>query len=349
MNLNLTKGLTVLKKNGLCSIQDLGRMSSQHLGFSASGAADEYAYLFANYLLETARNSQTSDQNGVQSRVQKSAALEITLGQVTLKAEQNCTIAITGADCSACINDKRIKNWQAHQIKSDDIISFTLPKNGLHTYLAIAGGIQSKQWLNSQTQTLTESALGFSADAIKVGSNIPLAANATINLNKVTTANMSALKLLTPSAFYTSANTLPNKPLTLRFIPQSLYLKLDEKHQKALCDHTFTISSQSNKMGYRLSALPNRIITQTPVLTKNTNSKLSKPVTYGTIQLPSNSQPIVLMKERQTIGGYPTLGCVIQTDLFKLSQLRPGNKVQFIPTTLAFAQQQLSAMYQRFK
>lgn len=326
----VNKCLTVIKQNGLCSIQDLGRMSSQHLGFSASGAADKYAFLFANYLLKNSQNS---------------AALEITLGQLSFKAEQDCTIAITGADCSVCINEKRINNWQAHQLNANDIISFALPKRGLHTYIAIAGGIQGKSWLNSQTQTSTESALGFSADAISVGCCIPLGDHLTVDLKDINTTNRSQLKQLTPNNFYTTPNTL----LTLRFIPQSLYLNIDDKHQKVLCDHIFTISPKSNRMGYRLSTLPSNVITNTYDSNKASSPKLSKPVTYGTIQLPSNNQPIVLMKERQTIGGYPVLGSVIQTDLCKLSQLRPGNKVKFIPTTLTFAQQQLSAMFKRFK
>ena len=334
MNTYENKGLTVVKKNGLCSIQDLGRMSSQHLGFSASGAADEYAFLFANYLLgnNLVKNSSGTSPNN--------AALEITLGQITFKAEQHCTIAITGADCSVCINEKPIQNWHVHQLNAGDIISFALPKSGLHTYLAIAGGIQSKSWLNSQTQTSTESALGFSAPMIKIGSTIPLGEHSTINVNTINAANNLSIKKLTPSHFYTAPNSL----LTLRFIPQSLYENIDNESQEIFCEHTFTVSTDINRMGYRLSALPTNVIINTP-----SNPKLSKPVTYGTIQLPSNNQPIVLMKERQTIGGYPVLGCVIQTDLFKLSQLRPGNKVKFIPTTLNFAQQQLSAMYQRFK
>jgi len=321
-------GLKVIKQKGLCSIQDLGRISSQHLGFSASGAADEYAFLFAHALL-----SHSCHQNN--NNHHNSAALEITLGQITFQAEQNCTIAITGANCAASINNKPINNWQAHHLSAGDILQFLMPKKGLHTYLAIAGGIQNTPWLNSRSQTSTETALGFSTNTITVGSVIPLCSNAVIEIPSTT---------LTPSAFY---NTLDDV-LTLRFIPQALYLALNEKEQQVLCEHTFTLSPNINRMGYRLSALPENISASLHIAKDAIRTKLSKPVTYGTIQLPNNHQPIVLMKERQTIGGYPVIGSVIQTDLFKLSQLRPGNRVQFIPTTVLFAQQQLSAMYQRF-
>ncbi|WP_076420899.1 biotin-dependent carboxyltransferase family protein [Colwellia sp. UCD-KL20] len=321
---NADNYLTVIKKNGLCSIQDLGRLSSQHLGFSAGGAADEYAFLFANYLLGNNQNS---------------AQLEITLGQITFKAAQDCTMAITGADCSVYINDNPIKNWQAHQVSANDIIHFGQPKAGLHTYLAITDGIQSKQWLNSQSQTSTENRLSFGATPIIEGSIIKL--SNTCFASNQHTANINYKRQITPSLFY---NNIQER-LILRFIPQPLFLGLSSKEQDLLCAHLFTISSDSNRMGYRLSTLPEKIITTITNLPKPT---LSKPVTFGAIQLPSNNQPIVLMKERQTIGGYPVLGGIIQSDLCKLSQLRPGNKVQFTPTTLNFAQQQLSALYQKF-
>lgn len=319
--------LTVIKQNGLCGIQDLGRLSSQHLGFSASGAVDEYAFLFANFLLGNNQNS---------------AQLEITLGQITFKAAQDCTIAITGADCSVHINDNPIKNWQAHQVSANDIIRFGQPKTGLHTYLAITGGIQSKYWLNSQSQTSTENKLGFGAAAIIEGSKIELANTCFASKeHNQHTANINYKRQLTPSSFYSNIQ----ETLILRFIPQSLFLGLSSKVQDLLREHTFSISPNSNRMGYRLSSLPEKVIAAITGLPQPT---LSKPVTFGAIQLPSNNQPIVLMKERQTIGGYPVLGCVIQTDLFKLSQLRPGDKVQFMPTTLNFAQQQLSALNQKF-
>jgi len=367
--------LTVIKQNSLCSVQDLGRMSSQHLGFSAGGAADEYAFLYANYLLCLAQNISQSDahihsvnhspDNQLINHHLSLAQLEITLGQITFKAEQHCTIAITGADCSVCINDKPVNNWQVHQLNPHDIISFNQPKLGLHSYLAVVGGIQNKSWLGSRSQTSTEKHLGFNtapADTISPGYRIPLAEHCSMSAEKNESHNFSSSnpassnfdleqaskiafqqKQLTPNQFYNELGM----PLTLRFIPQSLWYSFTEEQHAAFCENQFTISAGSNRMGYRLSEIPDDVI---PSSTDSNYHlpKLSKPVTFGSIQLPSNNQPIVLMKERQTIGGYPVLGSVIQTDLFKLSQLRPGNKVQFLPTTLSFSQQQLMAFHQKF-
>ncbi len=96
-------------------------------------------------------------------------------------------------------------------------------------------------------------------------------------------------------------------------------------------------------MGYRLKGTQTRLD-----IADSIRSTLSKPVCFGTIQCPSDGQPIVLMKDRQTVGGYPVLGTVIQTDLFRLSQKRPGETVRFVPTTLAQAQAQLAAFREKF-
>ena len=110
--------LEIIKLTGHCSIQDLGRPSTQHLGFSSGGAADLNAFLSANKLLQ-------NDEND--------AALEVTLGQIKLKAHAITTIAITGADCFATINDKAIAHWARHTLKVGDILQLKLPKLGLHT------------------------------------------------------------------------------------------------------------------------------------------------------------------------------------------------------------------------
>lgn len=341
--------LKVIKQNGLCSVQDLGRMPSQHLGFSASGAADEYAFLFANYLLALAQvafNAEYPSKSKTEPHHQNSAQLEVTLGQITFKAVQNCTIAITGADCAVSINDNPVNNWRVYHVNTHDIIRFNQPKTGLHSYLAVAGGIQNKQWLGSRSQTSTEQSLGFNnklVDRIKEGARIPLCADCCVSHSDINIDNLlknQGKQPLAPSQFYNETLL----PLTLRFIPRKEWFSLNEMEQKLFCEHLFTISSDSNRMGYRLSEIPSKI---TSVI--STNSTLSKPVTFGAIQLPSNNQPIVLMKERQTIGGYPVLGTVIQTDLFKLSQLRPGNKVQLLPSSLQFAQQQLKSFYLKFQ
>lgn len=315
--------LQVLKLNGQCSVQDLGRSHAQHLGFSVSGAADENAFLSANRLLDNDLNH---------------AALEITLGKISLQANCNCTIAITGADCAATINNRIMSQWQAHILLEGDVLVLSQPKQGLHSYISVKGGINNTMWLGSRSQTFNEASLGFNGEEIKTGSIIPLTPKCNIS-KSITDINDQQTNSFQPNKYF-----YQNNLLTLRFIPQRLWQSFSDINKKVFISHSFTISTKSNRMGYRLSTLPKKIVS--PLIQSKT---LSKPVTFGTIQLPENGEPIILMKERQTIGGYPVLGTVIQTDLFRLSQLRAGEKIKFIPTTIIQAQQQLSMFYQRFK
>ncbi len=344
--------LEVVALNGTASIQDLGRLNTQHLGFSVSGAADEYAYLYANKLIADYQ-SQTSALN--ENKQQTCAALEVTLGQITLRANAACAIAITGADCQVQLNKQSISNWQCYQIQAGDIIDFAMPKSGLHSYLAVLGGLtlaeKQQPWLGSFAQTDNEMALGVLGDKLAVNSllffpkqTLPLSMQS--KQEYLQKAKRNALyKPNAPALFY------PQQQLTLRFIVSTLFLQLPIELQQSFLANQYVISPDSNRMGYRLVLKGTSTDTNTSKILPNAlraDCVLSKPVTYGMIQLPANEQPIILMKERQTMGGYPVLGSVMQTDLFRLSQMRPGQKINFSLINYQQAQQQLQAFYQKF-
>lgn len=323
---SLTNRLTIEKLNGHCAIQDQGRDHQQHLGFSGGGAADLYAFYSANKLLSNSLNC---------------AALEVMMGQIQLKSNNTCTFAITGADCFAQINGLDIKHWQVHTLYKGDCLTLKQPKNNIYTYIAIAGGINSTPWLDSQSQTYTEQKLAFGHPALKVGSDIPVTHLATGSTIKSQQAGQTTNAQL-PESFY------QHPMLTLRFMPSPLWHKMTTQQQRFFLQQTFSISPNSNRMGYRL-ANKNPLTQLSKPMTVLESNKLSKPVCYGAIQLPAFNSPLILMKERQTIGGYPNIGTVMQTDLYRLSQMRPGEQVKFITTTIAQAQQQLTTFNARFQ
>ncbi|ASP47532.1 biotin-dependent carboxyltransferase family protein [Cognaticolwellia beringensis] len=348
--------LEIISMNGQASIQDLGRLNAQHLGFSASGAADEFAFLSANKLIndKLAANDMSVELHNKQRHC---ATIEITLGQVSFEAKAACIISITGADCQAKINNVAVNHWQCYQLQAGDMLDFSMPKTGLHSYLAVLGGFTCQKaqqpWLGSYAQTINEMALGFTGEKLTVGSKLYFSAqtkglteSASEKINKPKEANKP---FKAPSQFYAQQN------LTLRIMPSSLFLQMSSDQQQQFLSTEYIISPDSNRMGYRLSVSPAQIL-----LTKSANEKilseqlrsrclLSMPVTYGMVQFPDNEQPIVLMKERQTMGGYPVLGTVMQTDLFRLSQMRPGEKVSFTLINHQQAQQQLIAFHQKFR
>jgi len=345
-----TNYLEILTLNGKASIQDLGRLNAQHLGFSVSGAADEHAYLYANKLIADHYRKITACNESTQKTC---AALEITLGQITLRANTACTIAITGADCQVKLNETLISNWQCYQLQAGDIIDFAMPKNGLHSYLAILGGVKGDEkqqaWLGSFAQTENEMVLNVIGNKLKAGSKLFFPKQELLTATTAQKQRLKSAKQVTffepnvPELFY------PQSPITLRFIASALFLQFPLKKQNAFLATNYVISPDSNRMGYRLT-LKNESIPKNKILADKlrANCVLSKPVTYGMIQLPANEQPIILMKERQTMGGYPVLGSVMQTDLFRLSQMRPGQGVKFSLTSHQQAQQQLQAFYKKF-
>ncbi len=309
----LSEFLQVQHAGPLLSIQDLGRAQVQHLGFSESGAVDEHAHRWANKLL---KNSPLA------------ASIEITLGQSQFIASTDCLIAICGADCQATINQQPVRNWSCHILKAGYLLRFNMPINGLRTYLAIKGGLQTPVWHNSRATTLKEHIGGLSGDKLTVNNKLPIALQPT--------------PLTHSHLFKVPAQYQPDysKPLILRFIASAFYLSLSKYKQLLFGQTLYKIAADSNRMGYRLTGNTLGIAEQ---------SIISTPTNYGSIQLPGDGQPIVLLKDRQTIGGYPVLGVVIKADLFSLSQLRPGQGVQFKPIDLNTAQQSFIKFQNFFK
>lgn len=303
---------TIVKCNNNITIQDLGRAKAQHLGFSGTGAADEYSFLLANQLLNNPSNT---------------AALEVTLGQVTIDFSKATSFVITGADCLACLNNQPIKNNKVYDVKAKSQLLLRMPSNMIHSYIAFKGGFSCQQWLNSASQANNEVALGLVEPAVTNKTHFDAALIDPM-------AKSSAYKAQSGYRFH------QNDSLTLRFIEAPNWSMLTQQQQQHIIDTQFTISPASNRMGYRLTS---------DATFPQFAQQLSAPVCYGTIQIPDDGQPIVLMKDRQTIGGYPTLGNVMRLDLFRLAQKRPGECVRLQPISRQQAQVQLYAFYNRFQ
>lgn len=290
---SITPSLTVQRAGPLMLVQDLGRPTVQHLGFSECGAVDEHAHRWANKLLD---NSSTA------------ATIEITLGQCEFVANCACILAITGADCLATLNNQPISNWASHRLNTGDTLAFNLGATGLRTYLAVQGGFQTPKWHSSRATNINEKIGGLTGDKLGAGDTLE------IKQQRLSRAPEHLFKV----AKQYQLNYADK--LALRFIASQTFLQLNKAQQDNFTEASYTISPDSNRMGYRFSGAS--------ISLENTRC-ISKATNFGSIQLPANGQPMVLLKDRQTIGGYPVMGVVLKRDLFKLSQLRPGQAVQF--------------------
>ncbi|WCN07497.1 biotin-dependent carboxyltransferase family protein [Marinomonas mediterranea] len=285
----------VIKPGLLTLVQDLGRHGYQHLGVTTGGPMDEMAFRWANALLD-------NDENDSQ--------LEITFGMLTLEAQADTSIALCGADLGATLNGDSVIPWQTYAIKAGDVLAFQQPKNGLRAYLAVKWGFQIKPILGSVSTVVREKIGGLSGKGDKLQKGDMLAYIACSQHRQ-----RMVPRLAIPN--YNSEEI----PMVLSYQAPT-FSHLD---QARFFGNHYAVSTESDRMGYRLQGQP---------IGNNKKGIISEGIAYGAIQIPNDGQPIVLLRDRQTIGGYPKMGCVTPYGGGLLSQKKPGDKVHFANWTI---------------
>jgi biotin-dependent carboxylase-like uncharacterized protein len=293
-------------------LQDLGRRGFQHLGFAQGGAADEHAFLWANKLLNNKPGS---------------CALEITLGPFAAEFDGPARMAVTGACTEVWINDIAQPSWQTITVAAGDSLKIKPARHGLRSYLAIYGGFIADTQLGSQSMVMREKTGPFLGGPLTV--NTPLSFTAgTLPPTKAHTQ--------VPSAYIPDYSS---HVLDVHLLPSYQYpdFSADARHNFFAAD--YAISADSNRMGYCLSG---------PTIAPPAATLLSEGIAFGSVQIPPSGQAIILLKDRQTIGGYAKIGCVSHLDCFRLSQRRPGQKVRFVEGSIEDAQKALRRFYNFF-
>ncbi|XPV67420.1 MAG: biotin-dependent carboxyltransferase family protein [Halarcobacter sp.] len=300
--------LEVLNNPIFTTLQDSGRYSYTHLGVTPSGVMDESAYLYANKML----------LNPPQTNI-----LEISFSNLILKVNGNTNIAITGAICEFFINDIKKKCWHTYSVKSGDILKIGKILEGSRVYLGVSGGFDIDKEFGSNSTTIKEKLGGLYGEKLKKGDILPF---------KTTLDNHS--KRL-------KEEYIPkySDELTLRVILSYQEQNFSKEQKKKFFSSTYTITNDFNRMACKLSG---------EAIKCDINGIVSEGIAFGAIQIPSDGQPIILLKERQTIGGYPKIGSVLSIDCFKLAQMKVASKVRFEPISIEKAQQKLRLFYSSF-
>ncbi|HAS6546588.1 TPA: 5-oxoprolinase/urea amidolyase family protein [Vibrio parahaemolyticus] len=287
-------GLLVEKSGPLSLIQDFGRFGLAHIGITQGGPVDDYAYSWANHLLGNRVNC---------------SAIEITLGNACFVALQDCHLAICGGDLNASVDGHPIANWSDFSIKKGQKLQFGIAKNGLRAYLAVKGGFNVPEHLGSSSTVLREALGGLEANgnALKAGDVLPFDTHSLPNHK--------------PRIMTFRFKPDYNLPITLRVIEGYQCDDFSVESKEKFYSGSFAISPDSNRMGYRLEG---------NTVKPPYDGILSEGIALGAIQIPHDGNPIVLLNDHQTIGGYPKLGCVARIDLPRLAQAKPGQKVRFV-------------------
>lgn len=272
------------------TVQDLGRKDFQAFGVPVAGAMDEYSARCANLLVG-------NDENA--------AMLEFTMMGGSYLFEQDALIVITGAYMNAQINGKPVENWRAYKINTCDELTFSFATEGCRAYLAIAGGIKVKKIMGSAS-THTRSKLGgYEGRALQKGDALAIG-KATYAMEKVLPDNL-----------------LPkfNDNPCIRILPGPQDGAFEKDVFSVLQEGEYEIQADSDRMGYRL-------VGQT-LKHKQSADIISDALFKGAVQVPGNGQPIIMLSDCQTTGGYTKLCFVITPDLNILAQCKPGGKIKF--------------------
>ncbi len=289
----------VVKAGVLALIQDLGRHGQQSIGLTTGGPMDEMAFRWGNAILD-------NDPNAPQ--------VEITFGMLTLAAQADTSIAITGADLGATLNDISVASWQTYSIKQGDMLAFNQPVWGLRAYLSVKDGFLCKEILGSVATVMREKIGGLTGKGDKLHNNDLL------RYSPYTRHKPRAVpRVATPNYAQTAI------PVMLGYQYQSF----TPAERARFFSSNYRVSSASDRMGYRL---------QGSAITSDVQGIISEGIAYGAIQIPQDGQPIVLLRDRQTIGGYPKIGCVTSYGGGILSQQTTGAGIQFTPITVDQAQ-----------
>jgi antagonist of KipI len=248
------------------------------------------------------------------------AVIEIIMGGFEVEVLNNIHIVISGADLQPAINGVPVPLWRVLTLKKGDNLKFSGPKQGTYCYLAIADGIEAPNMMGSKS-SYAQAGIGenFKKGLILYGKEGRACARVGLRTELV--------------PIYEK-----NPTIRINLGPNVQYFNEDTIEQ--LFKQRFAIK-QFSRMGYRLQG--------EPLNHSLKNSLLSNAVPYGAIQVPSNGQPIVLMVDRQTTGGYPVIGTVITVDLPKMAQVQSGNHISFQHVTIEEAHQLIADEFRFYK
>ncbi|WP_316977439.1 5-oxoprolinase subunit C family protein [Shumkonia mesophila] len=283
--------LLVVDPGPLATLQDLGRVGYQRFGVTVSGALDERALRLANRL--------AGNEAG-------EAAIEFTLAGGTYAVEAAaCRIAVAGGDFPLSINGRRAGAYASHTLKRGDRLAIGRAQSGTRGYLAVAGGFDLPRVLGSRSTHVRSGLGGMDGQPLKAGSRLPLA---------------DAERFDGPDRWL-KTSLWPKARDVVRVVLGPQDDLFTEEGKTTFLSSAYRILSQSDRMGYRFEGPPIRHAADYNIV--------SDGIAPGSVQVIGSGQPIIMLADRQTTGGYAKIATVISADLPVLAQCRPGNAVRF--------------------
>lgn len=283
------------------TVQDRGRHGFRHLGVGSAGALDPYSHAVANLLVGNAGDA---------------AVLEMVLAGPSLRFERAARIALCGATTEARVGATVLPQWRPVDLPAGSELHVGRCTAGARAYLAIAGGWSVPEVLGSASTDLRGGFGGTRGRALAVGDVLP-----------VGPAPRPDASVVRAAPWWIAPE--PDLDFTIPAVVRVLPGHEATAPADALCAGPWRVAAASNRQGLRLEGA---VLALDPA-TRSTAPHISEPVAPGTVQLPPDGRPIVLLADAQSHGGYPRIGHVAACDFPRLAQLRPGDPLRFTPCT----------------
>lgn len=308
----------MIKPGLLTTVQDLGRKGFQQYGMIVSGAMDSYALRVGNIIVGNDEGE---------------AGLEITMIGPALYFIDDAIITITGGELSPTLNGEPVHMWGSIHVEKGSTLEFGKLKAGVRAYLTIRGGIDVPVVMNSRSTYLRAGIGGYNGRALQKGDRL-----------KVKHVQNN------PSSFQTALRKRRLHPSLIPTYQSSIQARVilgpqaDAFTEQSITDflrQPYLITPQSDRMGYRLQGMR--------LQHKHSADIISDATAIGSIQVPASGDPILLLADRQTTGGYPKIATVVTVDLPYIAQAKPGDRIFFTQVNVTEAQQLLIKQERQLK
>ncbi len=304
----------------LTTVQDTGRFGEYAIGMPPSGAMDVFSYQVGNYLV--------GNEEGA-------AGLEITYFGPELEFTEDTVIAVTGAEMPPKINGEEAPTWEALGVKSGDVLGFDYLRNGARSYLAVAGGIDVPLFMHSRSTYTLIGLGGYEGRALKEGDELGVGEAG----DRSDRLGMAVADQQIPRY---------SRETELRVIIGLASYRLTEESMEEFLGTTWTVTPDADRVGYRYRGGELKFVEREQPAGAGADQANVVDFGYpiGSIQVPGGVEPIVLMNDAVTGGGYATIGTVISADRDKLAQSKTNDKTRFRSVDL---QEALAAREERRK
>lgn len=296
--------LKVIKKGLLDTIQDTGRYGYRHLGINPGGVMDPLAAATANILV---------------GNTPQTAVIEMHFPAAVFVVQQDCLIAISGADFSATLHGKSVPLEQPLVVAAGAELRFRERRSGARAYIAIRENMEITEWLGSCSTNAKLLLGGWQGRALKPGDTIPFR----YSFQYGHILGGAFCKVLP----WRVVQPVADHEIYVLKGPEWNWMRGES--DGILEGQAFTISTVADRMGYQL---------EEPISCFIEEQLLSSGTSFGTIQLLPGGKLIILMADHQVSGGYPRIAQVITGSLPALAQMQPGEKIKFRFCSQAYAE-----------